>query len=1501
MPGAGPKSVLARPGSRVLVAGTATHPAARSQLPDVPAVAASVTDLAAALRDQAGIPDENLTSLVDPADPLVLGQLLGRVAAEATDALMVYYIGHGLVGDDRELYLATSATDSLVRGLDFTALRYRAMLRSLGDIRARTVVIVLDCCFSGRAELPSGQPSAGVIFEQSPVHGGFLLTSSARDELALAGAGETHTRFTGALIRLLRDGDPDGPHQLTLDHVYRYLNRELREDGVPRPHRRSSDGAGELVLAPNRGYRDHPAEWLPGDDSATVDGTPDGADEPCPYRGLQPFSSDDARFFFGREDIVQELIQRIEAIGGLIPLIGPSGCGKTSLLRAGMVPRLLERGWDVSVLTPGSDPVVGLNQRAEALSARDHAVLIVDQFEELFTAGISEDGRHRFLSRLTALPVVIISVRADFYGQCLRYPALVQALQSGQVLVEPMSGGVLRTVITAPAAAAGLRMEQGLADTLLNEAGLRQSRNQSAMLPLLSHALRETWQRRRGNLLTLAGYRETGGIEEAITQTAEKIYGRMGDDDQLRMRDLLLRMVHLGQDSEDTRRQLPVAGLSEPDRLVLDALARARLVTLDEERAEIAHDAMLYAWPRLGDWIEQNRAALIVARQLDDAAEAWRREGRREEYLYRGSRLTAAVDTVQRATGIVRPGPAAQEFLDASQEHQLAEQHAERRRGQRRRAVLAVIGVLVLAAGAVGFISVRESSTAAQHAAVIRSENLAADAASLRATDPGLAAQLSVAAYRSSPTEDAATQLYASASQPVDSFVGSFGDQVTHVTAQTDGPLTAADDGGGHLRVWNIANPSAPILQGTIAVASKAPLALAPRKPLLAALCPAGDLCLWNVAKRGAPAPIAHTSEGISLPSTTVTSMAISPDGTLLALSSRNDGTLLFSIAHPADPRLLAVLPDHASNPSSLAGAAFSPRGDLLAETIDSGTTKLWSLSKPARPALVALIRTGYQAVAFNPGGTLLAAVGNASDSDSDVGLWNITRPAKPSGISIDSYTVDNYDLETVAFTPDGRYLAYGGAQTGQGSLGTLGLLDLSQANLAGGSAEPTIISTGFITPGMTAAVGDTLLTGSYDGVVRLWHMTQPETSDTGSTNNINWAISNNGHLMAAPVQLNTGTATGIWDISGQAPKLAATIPVDATSLSFLDNDRGLLAVEANSGSVDLWNVAHPSHPVHSAALGAIDTSGVGDLAPGGDVASDAAGRLVSVLGTDGRLHLWRITNQVRAIEVGRIPVPDGSADLGAVLGDGQHADIITPHGIQWWGISDPAHPVRIGFSALATATGGSGQASTSSLFAATTASQGSCDCSTLDIFDLVGRHVTASATVSRASGGQLQISASSRLLASTGSGDNGLTLWNIRDPRHPAILATLQTVQGIQGIAFSDNDMLLADWNSSELDLWNISKPGSPVQIASVTFQQQPQQGGNQATPTYASLNSAAFTPSGSRLAVPVNNSIVFLDTDPAAIATQICSAAGPAITRAQWSQYAPNTAYQDPCRAGS
>ena len=1495
-----PASGLARSGSRVLLAGTARYPE-MFPLGNVPAVAASLMDLAAVLRDQADVKAGNLGKpLIDPSGPLELGKELDRVASEASDTLLVYYAGHGLIGPDQELYLATSATDSLMDGLDFKALSYRVLLRSLRKSRAKTVVVVLDCCFSDRGWPPARLPT-DAVFERTLVHGGFLLTSAARDELALAPAGERHTRFTGALIRLLRDGDPAGPRGLTLEHAYQFLSRELPA-GTPRPHRHSTDGAGELVLAPNPAYRSRLAEesgdWRPGDPPSGADtapGTAPGAGAPCPFRGLRPFGPEDAGYFFGRDDLIREVTRCVNGANGLHAVIGPSGSGKTSLLRAGAIPRLLEQGWKVAVMTPGGDPLASLAARQDALSGSG-GLLVVDQFEELFAAEVAEVDRKLFLDRLARLPAVVIALRADFYGQCLTYPELVHALREKQVIVGPMNEDSLRLMIRESAKAAWLRLEHGLADTLLREVGLREPRNQAAALPLLSHALQETWLRRSGNLLTVAGYRDTGGIEKAISQAAQQVYDDMGPAGQSRMRDLLLRMVRLGEDTEDTRRRLPLAQLSDPDRRILDALAAARLAVIGDKEAELAHDAILYAWPQLREWITDSRAALLAAGQLEDAARAWEQAGSVDEYLYPGTRLDAAEEKLAGAGTAPRLDEGTRRFIAASRDRQRAERQAARRRRQRRHVILSVICALVLTTGTVGVISVRQHTAAAQHAAVIRSSDLAADAAALQFMDPGLAAQLSVAAYRAAPTESAATQLYASASLPVDSTVGSLSRRVVAVTAQADGPLVAASDTGGRLlRVWSMASASAPALQAEITLhlseGKYTALGLAPRQPLLVARCSVSAVCLWNVAERGAPAVTARIPlfVGPGGPAR-ITSMVFSPDGRLLALGSMNDGTLLYTITSVAHPRLLAVLPDMPGKPGSwLGGVAFSPNGRLLAQTVETGTTKLWSIADPAQPERVASIASGYQDVAFSPAGTLLAAAG-----DANIGLWDITSPGYPLSLlnkSFDPGTVtDTYteDLHAAAFTPDGRYLAYTGEPVGQDGLGMLGLLDVSPASLS--HPVPTIEKTGFGSASMAPVATDALLTGGTDGVLRLWRMPEPEATGTQAGGPNDWSISGDGRLLAAVI---FGSGTGLWNISGTTPILDATLPVDPAGAFFLGNASDALLTVAVDGGVTLWNVTDPRHPVRAASLGSTVLGGIAEGSPGAVVTSDATGTMTAVLSADRLLRLWHVGKGLRATLAGSIPVPDPRTDLAGLLPDGQHAVIITSQGLQWWDIADPAHPARIGSSPLATANKGSGTGG-GSLFAETTQLDGLCDCSKLGIYSLSGRHITASASLSGHAGGQLAVSSDGRLLAGAGAGGNGLALWDLRDPGHPRELAGLQTVPTIEGIAFSSNDELLAVWNEQTLQLWNLHDPASPALVASVAIQTQQSDGAI----GYEVLGGAEFTSSGGTLAVSANYSVVFLDTDPAAVADRLCSVTGAAITPAQWQLYAPGIPYQDPCR---
>jgi hypothetical protein len=597
--------VLRAAGSRALVVGTGHH-VAGSRLPDVPAVDDTVPALRRALVERCGM--RHARALVDPADPKEFLGVLRAEAAMAEDVFLFYYVGHGLVSSGNELHLATRATEDEGIGLEVDALRYTPLREALMECPARSIMVVLDCCFSGRAYGGFGTAVADA-FEMTPVRNSFLLCSASADEQALAPEGEAYTAFSGALLRFLNEGDRTAGRYLTADDVYRHLYRALPARGMPVPHRRAGDRAGELVLADNPAAP-APERELPRQDTDTRP----SVDGPCPYRGLDAFTELDATYFFGRDRLVSETLARLaEQRDGtaVVAVVGRSGAGKSSLLQAGVLPAIRAGGlrvpgartWPQLTLTPGDHPVHALASRlarpagASAESIRDELlaepsrlgeivrravrdrnardtpdarlVLVVDQFEEVFTACADEGERRAFVEaicaagrvpdRTTTPPLLtVLGVRADFYGHCLDYPELAAAVAAGQVPVRPMTGTDLHAVIERPAEAAGLTLERGLADRLVADlrSGLTDTDDSGGTLPLLSYALLATWQRREGATLTLFGYQATGGIWNAITQQAERTYDALGEDMRRAARQSLSRMVRLGDGTEDTRRRV---------------------------------------------------------------------------------------------------------------------------------------------------------------------------------------------------------------------------------------------------------------------------------------------------------------------------------------------------------------------------------------------------------------------------------------------------------------------------------------------------------------------------------------------------------------------------------------------------------------------------------------------------------------------------------------------------------------------------------------------------------------------------------------------------------------------------------------------------------------------------------------------------------------------------------------------------------------------------------
>ena len=427
-----------------------------------------------------------------------------------------------------------------------------------------------------------------------------------------------------------------------------------------------------------------------------------------------------------------------------LAVVGPSGSGKSSAVLAGMVPAL-ERGalpgsdaWPVVVVEPGSEPIGAI---AAALAARAGAgessvaleralasepqalhemavrlvddpsrrlILVVDQFEEVFTSA-DEAVRERLLASLLHAvsapggPVsLVIVLRADFYGQLTSVPGLAPAVEGNQVLVGPMSTSELTEAITQPAFVAGLRLEEGLADTIVRDAA-----GQAGALPLVSHALVETWHRREGRTLTVAAYRDAGGVRAAVARTAEAAYEALGEDEQPRVRSLFLRLVTLGEGSEDTRRRVPLAELPEPLARLVPPLVAARLLTADHETVEVAHEALIREWPRLRAWLDEDRAALRLHRHLTQSAKAWDEAGRDPAELYAGARLATAIEWQKAA----QP-----ELNDVELQFLAASQHRERSRARRRHGLIAGMAILTVAAVLAAVLAVTQQRRADRNA-----------------------------------------------------------------------------------------------------------------------------------------------------------------------------------------------------------------------------------------------------------------------------------------------------------------------------------------------------------------------------------------------------------------------------------------------------------------------------------------------------------------------------------------------------------------------------------------------------------------------------------------------------------------------------------------------------------------------------------------------------------------------------------------------------------------
>ena len=899
-----------------------------------------------------------------------------------------------------------------------------------------------------------------------------------------------------------------------------------------------------------------------------------------PYKGLLFFDEQDAELFFGRETLTGHLADRvsdllIDSSSRLLTVVGASGSGKSSLVRAGLAVELKHAGWDVRIFTPGANPLKTMESHLELNHdevGSEQALILVDQFEEMFTLCHDEAARALFIEKLLRLAqdpsgktTVVIALRADFYSHCALYPSLRQAVAAEQEYIGQMTTQELRCAIEEPAKRGGWEFEPGLVDFLLSEIGAHDTGEpEPGALPLLSHALLATWERRRGRTFTLEGYHASGGVRGAIAETAESVFNDKWNQTQQEIaRDVFLRLTELGEGTEDTRRRVSLNELVRPSaettqlRGVLNTLAEARLITLNEDSAEVAHEALIREWARLHEWLTQDREGLLLHRHLTEAAHEWETRGRDPAELYRGARLAQVREWA--LTNEDRMNATEQAFLSASierEEHDALEREAQRQRELdaakklaetqsrsakelRQRAIylFSALVLAIIAALTAGIFVNRNADNFTRAEA----QRLAAEAGSLTlsAADPQLVALLSLRSINTQYTIEGDAALIGAAALPLPHKIFTGHDRgVYSVAFSPDGKYILTGSYDGIVRLIDPQNDLElhQFVGNEEQRGVRAVFSLDGRS--IFAGSNEGTIWSWDLKSGNVNYHLSTDDAPIDI--------KVSPDGKQLLTGSFEGNPLLL------DAQTGAEICHFSGHTEPVWGVTFSPDSKYVATASLDRTARLWAAES------CELLRTfdtvdGLASVDFSPDGKFLATAG----WDGPARLWDVE-----TGQVLRQFIGHScYWLSSVRFSPDGKYLLTGSCDR------TAKLWDV-ETGLAlqtfNGHTDD-VLAVAF------SPDGQYILTAG-DKTAWLWdlqHVYGERPQFLGHTDSM-WAVA----ISPDSRQLVTGGAgqsTRLWDArTGQ--EFHTFAPNDVNSVVFSSNGQSLLTGDLH-GSAWLWDI----------------------------------------------------------------------------------------------------------------------------------------------------------------------------------------------------------------------------------------------------------------------------------------------------------------------------------------